>query len=382
MRRQSYELNDKGLFDVEYADVFGIPFDFTAKPVITKPKQPPIITRVKSLPERRASEIRFPHVRGYRVELPNDTLQATFTDESILTLTPELIGPTRTDNQGIIGESVEMNLKHTARDTRPSTIYMELTGRLLQHWTKSGQEPPKALFGNLKKLVRQWVSQCLICQGDTYPAQLLIPQISERACDLITAAIVKSSLSREGENRHVTVLLDPYSPEGSTRDVNFSTSKTELWSTSPNHCHVNYAVLDSSWEGEFCRILEHHHRVVSYVKNHALGFEVPYTCNGESRTYRPDFIVRLLDDHGPDDLLNLVVEIKGRLRDDVPQKNLAMETYWIPGVNHQRQFGRWAYAMLDDVFEMEADLNRNLEARVNLMLDQAIRRSRNTPAHP
>ena len=38
LRRQSYDLNedgpDKGLFNVEYADVFGIPFDFTAKPVI------------------------------------------------------------------------------------------------------------------------------------------------------------------------------------------------------------------------------------------------------------------------------------------------------------------------------------------------------------
>lgn len=36
LRRQSYELNEdgpnKGLFNVEYADVLGIPFDFTAKP--------------------------------------------------------------------------------------------------------------------------------------------------------------------------------------------------------------------------------------------------------------------------------------------------------------------------------------------------------------
>jgi type III restriction enzyme len=32
LRRQSYELNEEGLFNVEYADVFGIPFNFTAKP--------------------------------------------------------------------------------------------------------------------------------------------------------------------------------------------------------------------------------------------------------------------------------------------------------------------------------------------------------------
>ncbi|MEI2623701.1 MAG: hypothetical protein V9G23_07215 [Giesbergeria sp.] len=34
LRRQSYDLNEEGLFNVEYADVFGIPFDFTAKPVV------------------------------------------------------------------------------------------------------------------------------------------------------------------------------------------------------------------------------------------------------------------------------------------------------------------------------------------------------------
>jgi type III restriction enzyme len=40
LRRQSYELNEEGLFNVEYADVLGIPFDFTAKPVIAPPQPP------------------------------------------------------------------------------------------------------------------------------------------------------------------------------------------------------------------------------------------------------------------------------------------------------------------------------------------------------
>src|SRR5581483_10865504 len=40
LRRQSYELNEENLFDVEYADVFGVPFDFTAKPVVAPPGKP------------------------------------------------------------------------------------------------------------------------------------------------------------------------------------------------------------------------------------------------------------------------------------------------------------------------------------------------------
>ena len=40
LRRQSYDLNEEGLFNVEYADVLGIPFDFTAKPVVAPPQPP------------------------------------------------------------------------------------------------------------------------------------------------------------------------------------------------------------------------------------------------------------------------------------------------------------------------------------------------------
>jgi type III restriction enzyme len=41
LRRQSYDTDEKGLFTVEYADVLGIPFDFTARPVVAPPQKPP-----------------------------------------------------------------------------------------------------------------------------------------------------------------------------------------------------------------------------------------------------------------------------------------------------------------------------------------------------
>ncbi len=40
LRRQSYDLNEENLFNVEYADILGIPFDFTAKPVVAPPQPP------------------------------------------------------------------------------------------------------------------------------------------------------------------------------------------------------------------------------------------------------------------------------------------------------------------------------------------------------
>jgi type III restriction enzyme len=120
-RRQSYDLNEDGLFNVEYADVLGIPFDFAAKPVISLPIKPRETVRVHAVkPERDALEIVFPRVEGYRVELPNERLEATFGPDHVLNLNPEMVGPSVTKNQGIIGEGVDLTITHL-EDMRSST---------------------------------------------------------------------------------------------------------------------------------------------------------------------------------------------------------------------------------------------------------------------
>ena len=114
------------------------------------------------------------------------------------------------------------------------------------------------------------------------------------ACNRITAGITRQFL---GE-RPIKAVLDPYNPTGSTAHVNFNTSKTDRWETSSNRCHVNWVILDSDWEAEFCRVAESHPQVRAYVKNHNLGLEVPYRYGSETRKYLPDFIVLVDDGHG------------------------------------------------------------------------------------
>jgi type III restriction enzyme len=149
----------------------------------------------------------------------------------------------------------------------------------------------------------------------------------------------------------VKAVLDPYNPTGSTMHVNFNTSKKQRWQTDPRKCHINWVILDSDWEAEFCRVVESHPQVKAYVKNHGLGFEIPYQFSSLTRQYLPDFIV-LVDD-GQDDPLHLVVEIKGYRREDAKDKKMTMETYWAPGVNNLKKYGRWAFAEFTEVFEIE-----------------------------
>ena len=96
----------------------------------------------------------------------------------------------------------------------------------------------------------------------------------------------------------IKAVLDPYNPVGSTAHVKFNTSRTDRWQTDARRCHVNWVILDSDWEAEFCRVAESHPRVKAYVKNHNLGLEVPYRYGSETRRYLPDFIVLVDDGHG------------------------------------------------------------------------------------
>lgn len=369
LRRQSYDLNEEGLFNVEYADVLGIPFDFTAKPVVAPPQPPRETIQVKAVrPDRDALEIRFPRVVGYRVELPEERLTAEFNDDSVLELTPDLVGPSITKNAGIIGEDVDLSLEHL-QDMRRSTLLFHITQRLLYtKWRDPGEEPKLHLFGQLKRITKQWLDNCLVCKGGTYPAQLMYQELADMACERITAGITRKLV---GE-RPIKAVLDPYNPIGSTAHVNFNTSKTDRWETDAKRCHINWAILDSDWEGEFCRVVESHPKVKAYVKNHNLGLEVPYRYGSETRKYIPDFIVLVDDGHGDDDLLHLIVEIKGYRREDAKEKKITMEVYWVPGVNNHGQYGRWAFAEFTDVYEMQDDFMEKVVEEFNKMIDSVV----------
>ena len=368
LRRQSYEPDEEGRFPVEYADVLGIPFDFTAEPVVTRgPKPPRRTVHVRAVrPDRDHLEIRFPRVAGYGVELPADRLTAEFNEDSGLALTPELVGATETRNSGIIGESVDLDLAHTGR-VRTSQVVYELTSHLLlNEFRDADGEPRLHLFGQLKRIVRRWLEDHLVCKGGTCVSQVTYKTIADVACRRIADGITRSRL-REGSP--VKVVLDPYNPSGSTARVDFHTAKTSRYETDAGRCHVNWAILDSDWEAELCRVVEKHPQVVAWVKNHGLGFEAPYRSGPQPRTYLPDFIVLLDDGHGEDDLLRLVVEVKGYRGEDAKDKKAAMETCWVPGVNRHGGYGRWAFAEFRDVYTMEEDLEAEVEAAFDAVIE-------------
>ena len=357
LRRYSYDLNDEGLFDVEYADIMGIPFDFTARPQVAPVKPPKKTTRVHAVKERETLEITFPRVTGYRVDLPEEKLTARFNENSKFVLTPEMVGPGQTLMEGIVGEGVTISAAE-AQTKRHSTIAYDLAKHLLFKYFKDADGEPKLhLFWQVKRISRQWIDQdYLECKGGTGLWMLEYLNIANQASERIYNAVVNSI----GDKRKVKAVLDHYNQKSSTAHVSFSTTK-DLWTTAPNKSHVNYVVLDSDWEAEFARVAEQHPRVISYVKNQGLGLDIPYKDGSMSRTYIPDFIVQLDDGYGTDDPLHLIVEVKGYRHENVKLKSETVRTQWVPGVNNLGLFGRWTFEEFNDVYEIDEEFKKLID---------------------
>jgi type III restriction enzyme len=354
LRRQSYEMNEKGLFTVEYADILGIPFAFTAKPVAAPIVSPKPVFRVQAIKERAALEIVFPRVEGYRVELPNERLRAEFSEDSRLTLNPENVGPCTVLLSGIVGESVEIT-PQVLDEVRPSEISYRLTKRLLDtRFRDPGQELPANMFYAIQRIVRRWIDEGYLVAKGVPLAAVTYLELADQAAERIYLACQRVA----GTERRVKAILDPYNPRGASRFVNFTTSKPVRMSD-PRKSQVNAVVCDGNWESELARVIERNTHVLAYVKNQGLNFEVPYRDGATPRRYFPDFIVRI--DDGGEEPMNLILETKGFRGGDAQLKAETMKGLWIPGVNNLGTQGRWAFAEFTEPFTIQGAFDRLVE---------------------
>ena len=148
-------------------------------------------------------------------------------------------------------------------------------------------------------------------------------------------------------------ILRPYDKVGSTRYVDFDTTRP-VYATSAAKCHISHVVADTdSWEQKMAEAIEGMPEVIRYVKNHNLGFSIPYTLNGEERQYIPDFIACINDGKGPNDLLNLLVEVSGEKKKDKAAKVATARTLWVPAINNHGGYGRWAFIEVADPWDAQ-----------------------------
>ncbi|MBI5234758.1 MAG: DEAD/DEAH box helicase family protein [Deltaproteobacteria bacterium] len=361
LRRMSYAVNDNGRFDTEYAEVYGVPFSFIpCSGGAADPKPGPMPTRVRAIEGRAACEITFPRLLGYRYDMAGERLTATFTEESNLALSTADI-PTKTENAPIVGESSIHTLDDLKR-RRPNEIAFLLAKLTLEKYFRDDEGNDKPwLFPQLLAIAKRWLAECVTLKDNTFPQLLLLIEKAHDAVDRIYKAIVAST---DG-TACLKPILRPYDAIGSTRYVDFDTTRP-VYATTEAKCHISHVVADTdSWEQKMAESLEDMSEVIRYVKNHNLSFTIPYTLNGEEHQYIPDFIACIDDGNGPDDLLNLIVEVTGEKKKDKAAKVSTARTLWVPAINNHGGLGRWAFIEVADPWDAKNTIQASLQKGAN-----------------
>jgi type III restriction enzyme len=349
-------------FPAEYAEVYGVPFSFIpCSGSSSDPKPGRMPTRVRAIESREDYEITFPRLAGYRYEVPAERLSARFTDATRLVLSTRG-RPTKTENAPIVGEG-SVHTLDDLRGRREAEVAFKIAKRLLEKYFRA-DSPDAAeadqgrpwLFPRLLEITKHWMGEQVVYKDNTFPQLLLMEENAHDASDRIYRAIVAA----EPGQPTLRAILRPYDSVGSTSHVDFDTTRP-VYATNAAKCHVSHVVADTgSWEQKLAQTLEDMPEVVRYVKNHNLGFVIPYTLDGDERAYHPDFLVDLNDGHGTTDLLHLIVEVTGERKKDKEAKVATARDLWLPAVNGNGTFGRWAFLEVEDPWNAATVLRTTL----------------------
>jgi type III restriction enzyme len=361
LRRMSYDVDPAtGLLEPEYADVFGVPFEVIPVKGVrpAEPTRLPPSTLVQALPSRKGHEITFPRVEGYVVDV-RARIRCAVDKVPELKIEPQ-IEPTQVVMRTKMGWIPARSARTTTGEAETLTraqfyadhrlqrtafeAAREITEVLAGGHVLVGIEPPpkklqdsaRLLFPQVLGIVKEYLERRIETAPGARKEEVALSKYRDAVVSRLLAAIEPDVSFGEAP---ILPRIERFRPTGSTSDVQFRTTKLckETWKS-----HVSHVVLDSAefGEGQAAWHLEKSERVVSYVKNDRLDFEILYEWQGATHKYIPDFLVRLRLPEGQDP--TLIVEVKGQEKEQDRAKHAAAEK-WVRAVNHHGGFGTWAF---------------------------------------
>jgi len=355
LRRVGYALDENGLFEPEYVNVFGVPLSIfqDVEGGGDAPPPPKPSTQIESLRERATFELRWPNV------LRVDPIVREVLDVDWKALEPLHIDPAMTlvsaDLSPALGGASNMSqvrtidLETMPEEFRLQRLIFQAARKAFEELRGKYQGTPEVLVAQLVPLIEKFYDSDRVVIPSLFhqdPVRKRILLALNR--DVLVQHLLRHVVARNAER--IEPIFDEEFPIGSTAWMRtWYTTKPCLPTVKSQISHV---VVDSAWEGYVANVLEGSVLVAAYAKNDHLGFQVHYLWSGARRRYVPDFLVRLSNGK------TLVLEIKGQ---DSPQnkaKRAAMDA-WVAGVNQKGGFGAWCCDVAFDPSQIEDILSRH-----------------------
>jgi len=360
LRRISYDVNDEGLFNPEYVTVFGVPFTFlpceqqSGPPKIEQPK-----TKIGPVLERGSLKIDWPHVLRvdyqlkYFLTLDWDNLHKLTLSPSdaptVVEVAPVIDGNPRFD------QIAALDLDKLAEDHRLQRLKLQAAVRLQEQFGKNWEGDPGSHISQLMELLDR------VLESDKVDFKIPIFEGTEKLKHIVIALNLQkvtnhiANFIRGSSKESPSLILDPVRPKRST-------ATAPVWYTSRQaqpiqKSQISHIVIDSGWEKiafEFER--DRIPKLLSWVKNDHLGFEIFYMWQGQQHIYYPDFILKFEGNR------HLIIEVKGKKKDQDDAKWAATRE-WVNAVNVDGHFGEWTFVVLNDPADLFKIINESLSSK-------------------
>jgi len=362
LRRPNYDVDANGRLTEEVAKVLGVPFEVIPfkQSEAGPPREQPKRYHVQAIPAKAGYEIRFPRVEGYsqairnRVTVDWGSIATTILDP--MNIPPEIqMKATLPNNHGRYslwgpGRLEDVTLNPYRQSRRFQELVFELARDLTRDYCAqpSCAAPPHVLFPQLVAIVRRYLEEKVRPLRPADIRDVFLAPYYGWVIEVLQQRIMPDTA--QGEAPEVPRYERSRGP-GSTADVDFWTSRDVR---EVLHSHVNYVVADTGrWEQSAAYVLDTHPLVEAFVKNAGLGFAIPYLHNGQPHDYVPDFIVRMKAAE-PTPPLYLILETKGF--DPLREIKAQAARRWVDAVNADGTHGRWEYALVGAVSEIDRAL--------------------------
>ncbi|MDF0592210.1 DEAD/DEAH box helicase family protein [Methanotrichaceae archaeon M04Ac] len=359
LRRISYEINKDGKFDPEYVNIFGVPFAFLpheSKEGIPGP-QPKPKTQIEPDPEKMEFEIKWPNlIRIEHQYKPHLTLKWDEISPLTLDISDTI---TKAELARIIGGNAdltnisEIDLRALAEKFRMQRIVFETARDVYDQMKPDDWKGDKfELLAQVVHLVEEFLASDKIRINppnwcDDLQRRILLTSNMGRVVQHIWQSIYFQN------TESMALVTDKEKPIRSTGDM--GTWYTGKPCERAAKSHINFCVLDSTWEACEAFELDHNPHVKAWAKNDHLGFDIYYIFEGKTHRYLPDFIIKLdADPEGQNEDQEsapsgnyLVLETKGRdTQKDKIKRDFLDE--WVRAVNEDGGFGYWQWAVSRD----------------------------------
>lgn len=344
LRRTSYEVNNEGMFDAEYVNIFGIPFSFIPHEDSGGGSPRPASPRIPIFPdpEKEKYKITWPNVERIDYNL-FPKLKVDFAKiepleisrvRKIAELAPEVDG--QPDYEKIKTIDLEKLVQATRLQTLLFTVAATVYDQVDYDWKKKVNRDfaLQQIFRIVEKFLKsdQFIVEPESFQKDKTKRKIAIMMGMEQIVGKVFSAITHQN------SEELTVLYKNPKYRSTKDAIEWRTAKE----VKPyKKTHMNLCVFDSAWEAAHARELDRSPDVVAWAKNDHLGFEIPYVHSGGIRSYIPDFIVRLTND------MHLILEVKGQQKDKDTSKWEYVKT-WAKAVSQDEENGNWHFAVSQD----------------------------------